>query len=60
MSTLTDRLDATATALAHVLRVNQAHAHPDERVDLSRSPLVAGAFEAFAEAWDAFCEEDDR
>ena len=56
---LTERLDATAVALAHVLRANQAHAHPDERVDLARSPLVDGAFQAFAEAWDEFCSETD-
>ena len=56
---LTDRLDATAAALAHVLRANQAYAHPDERVDLTQSPLVDGAFQAFAEAWDEFCSEGD-
>lgn len=57
--TTTDRLDVTAAALAHALRSNQAHAHPDERVDLTRSPLVDGAFQAFAEAWDEFCVETD-
>lgn len=56
---LTDRLDATAVALAHILRANQAYAHPDERVDLTRSPLVDGAFQAFAEAWDEFSEDGD-
>ena len=30
---LTDRLDATAVALAHILRANQAYAHPDEHGD---------------------------
>ncbi len=44
---LTERLDATAVALAHALRANQVYAHPDERVDLTRSPLVDGAFQAF-------------
>ena len=37
----------------------QAYAHPDERVDLTQSPLVDGAFQAFAEAWDEFCVETD-
>ena len=53
------RLDATAAALAHALRANQAHAHPDDRVDLTRSPLVDGAFQAFDEAWDKFCVETE-
>ena len=57
--TTTGRLDATAAALAHALRANQAHAHPDERVDLTRSPLVDGAFQAFDEAWDKFCVETE-
>lgn len=56
---LTERLDVTAVALAHILRANQAYAHPDERVDLTRSPLVDGAFQAFAEAWDDFTSEGD-
>ena len=50
---------ATAAALAHALRANQAHAHPDDRVDLTRSPLVDGAFQAFDEAWDKFCVETE-
>lgn len=56
---LTERLDVTGVALAHILRANQVYAHPDERVDLTRSPLVDGAFQAFAEAWDEFCSEGD-
>ena len=56
---LTERLDATGVALAHILRANQVYAHSDERVDLTRSPLVDGAFQAFAEAWDEFYSEGD-
>lgn len=59
MSAQTYRLDVTAVALAHALRSNQQHSHPDERVDLTRSPLVEGAFQAFDEAWDEFCVGTD-
>lgn len=50
---LIDRLDVAARDVAYALAANQQHAASDERLDLAASPLVARAYQVFAECREA-------
>lgn len=50
---LLDRLDVAARDVAYALAANQRHAASDERLDLAAAPLVARAYQVFAECREA-------